>query len=531
MKDELARSMDTLKTQPVPPYFLSYEITETHSLSVYGAFGTLTHSGESKRRQLDIDLRVGDYKLDNTHSIRGAMPGMDLDRYFFVEMPLTDDPDAVRSVLWYHTDRKYKQGVERLAKARADVQLRVQEEDKSDDFSREKAERFVGPLLSIKIDLPAWEKKIRTYTAPFKKYGQIYEARAGLSATAETRWFVSSDGSELQTCQPNYRLYISAYTKADDGMELPRYESFFAFSPEGLPDEATVLKTVDTMIKDLLALRQAPVVEPYTGPAILSGRASGVFFHEIFGHRVEGHRQKLAEDAQTFKKMINQKVLPDTFTVHFDPTVGRMAKTDLSGRYDFDNQGVKARRVTVVENGILKEFLMCRSPIEGFANSNGHGRKQVGMAPVSRQSNLIVQVNQPVSHGELKKMLAARLKEENRPFGLIFDDIQGGFTMTGRMIPNAFNVIPVMVYRIYPDGREELVRGVDLIGTPLSTFSRIVAGDDQADVFNGICGAESGGVPVAAVSPAVLVSQIEVQKKVKSQDRPPILPPPFEEGK
>ncbi len=531
MKDELARSMDTFKAQAVPPYFLSYEITEAQSMSVYGAFGTLTYSGESRRRQLDIDLRAGDYKLDNTHSIRGAMPVMDMDRYLFVELPLTDDPDAIRSVLWYQTDRKYKQAVERLTKVRADVQLRVQEEDKSDDFSREQAERFVSPLLSVKIDLPAWEKKIRAYTAPFRKYGEIYEARAGLTATAETRWFVSSEGSELQTSQTDYRLYISAYTKADDGMELPRYESFFAFSPEGLPAEATVLKTVDTMIKDLLALRQAPVVEPYTGPAILSGRASGVFFHEIFGHRVEGHRQKLADDAQTFKKMVNQKVLPDMFSVHFDPTVARMAETDLSGRYDFDNQGVKARRVTVVENGILKQFLMCRSPIEGFPKSNGHGRKQVGLSPVARQSNLIVQVAQPVSRAELKKMLLARLKEENRPFGLIFEDIQGGFTMTGRMIPNAFNVLPVIVYRIYADGKEELVRGVDLIGTPLSTFSRIVAADDQAGVFNGTCGAESGGVPVAAVSPAVLVSQIEVQKKAKSQDRPPILPPPFEEGK
>ena len=280
------------------------------------------------------------------------------------------------------------------------------------------------------------------------------------------------------------------------------------------------------MIRDLEALRVAPVVDPYTGPAILSGRASGVFFHEVLGHRVEGHRQKREEDAQTFKKMVNQKVLPETFSISFDPTVRRMGSIDLVGAYGYDNQGVKARRVTVIEEGVLKNFLMSRTPIEGFSRSNGHGRKSAGFVPVARQSNLFVEVREPLSREDLKAMLIDQLKRDNKPFGLFFEDIQGGFTITGRTIPNAFNVLPVMVYRIYPDGREELVRGVDLIGTPLTTFSKVTAASNQNEVFNGFCGAESGGVPVAAVSPAVLVSQIEVQKKAKSQERPPILPFP-----
>ena len=187
--------------------------------------------------------------------------------------------------------------------------------------------------------------------------------------------------------------------------------------------------------------------------------------------------------------------------------------------------------MAVIENGIFKKFLMSRTPIEGFPNSNGHGRKQPGFAPVARQSNLIVEVAQSVSREELKKMLIEQVGKENKPFGLFFEDIQGGFTLTGRMIPNAFNVLPIMVYRIYPGGREELVRGVDLIGTPLTAFSKITAADDRVEVFNGICGAESGGVPVAAASPGVFISQIEVQKKEKSQERPPILPAPFDHDK
>ncbi len=533
MKDELARSMQTLKSQPTPPYFISYEITETGFAAVSGSFGAVISNNETRRRQLAIDLRVGDYSIDNTHEIRGGGNQFQdaADRFSFIPMPIDDDPAAIRSVLWFETDRKFKRAVERLTRVRTNIQVKVAEEDKSDDFSREAPEKFSEKPAPIKADRRSWEEKVRKYTAPFAKYGNIYDAGASISAQQETRWFVSAEGTEIQTADTRYQLFISAYTKAADGMELPRYESFFSATPEGLPSDDAVQKIVAKMIQDLEALRVAPLVDPYAGPAILSGRASGVFFHEVFGHRIEGHRQKNAEEGQTFKKKINQEVLPAFFSVYFDPTQKKMASTDLMGSYRFDNQGVKARRVTVVEKGVFKQFLMSRSPIESFPKSNGHGRNQGGFAAVSRQSNLIVETSSSLTRDGLKKMLLEQIQKANKPFGLLFDDIQGGFTLTGRTIPNAFNVLPIMVYRVYPDGREELVRGVDLIGTPLTAFSKIVAADDQMAVFNGVCGAESGGVPVSAVSPGILISQIEVQKKEKSQDRPPILPPPFPEDK
>jgi TldD protein len=531
MKAELGRSVDTLKKQAVPLYFLSYEITDTHNINVHSAFGKLVNSSENRRRQLDIDVRVGDYNIDNTHDIRGSFPGFDFsDRFSFIEVPVEDNADAIRQLLWYHTDRRYKSAAEAFTKVKTNIQVMVKPEDQSPDFSHEQPEKHTEPLQKINLDQKAWEEKLRKYTAPFAKYGDIYEANAFLSANAETRWFTNSEGSELQTSERYYRLFVSAFTKAEDGMELPRYESFFAFTPEGLPDDATILKAVERMIQDLIALRKAPVVDPYIGPAILSGRASGVFFHEVFGHRIEGHRQKREEEGQTFKKKINEQLLPVTFSVNFDPTVRRAKDWDLIGSYNFDNQGVRARRVPVIEKGVFKNFLMSRSPIEGFAKSNGHGRKSPGLRPVARQSNLIVETSTAMTREQLKAKLIEQLKAENKPFGLYFEDIQGGFTITGRMIPNAFNVLPILVYRIYPDGREEMVRGVDLIGTPLTAFSRIVAADNSLNVFNGVCGAESGAVPVSAVSPAILISQIEVQKKVKSQEKPPLLPAPMEES-
>jgi predicted Zn-dependent protease len=528
LKAELDRSLQTLKSQPVPPYFLSYEITDDQVVEVNASFGELTSSVRSRSRQLDIDLRVGDFRLDNTHLIATGFPEFNfLERFGFIQVPLEDGPEALRSIIWYNTDRKYKAAVEQYTKVKTAVQVAVSPEDKSDDFSREPAATYLEEPYLLTVEPKVWEEKVRKYTAPFARYGNLYEAQAYFNADIETRWYVNSDGSEIQVSQPFYRLFISALSKADDGMELPRYESYFAFTPQGLPDDATVLKGVEGIIHDLEALRSAPIVDPYTGPAILSGRASGVFFHEIFGHRVEGHRQKSEEEGQTFKKKVGQPVLAANFSVYSDPTLRRLGDSDLVGAYTYDNEGVKARRVVVVDHGILKNFLMSRSPIEGFPHSNGHGRRQQGFAAVARQSNLIVEVSDPVAHAELKRMLIEETKKQNKPFGLYFQDIEGGFTLTGRVIPNAFNVLPIMVYRVYPDGREELVRGVDLIGTPLTTFSKMVAGDNQIATFNGICGAESGGVPVSASSPAVLVSQIEVQKKEKSQERTPILPPPF----
>lgn len=518
--------METFKSQPVPAYFLAYEVVENRRTYATSSFGALVNSGQSTSRLLDIDLRVGDYKLDNTHPLRGRSGGPSFMSTSITSVPIDDSPDALRAIVWYQTDRRYKTAVEQLTKVKTDVKVNVAEEDPSPDFCAEPAETYAEPTADIKVDLKSLEEKVRRYTAPFAANAHIYNAQASVIVDVQTRWYVNSEGCLIQTSEPTCRITISASTKADDGMDLPRHQTFFAFRPDQLPSDETVVGSVQQMINDLDALRTAPLVDPYTGPAILSGRAAGVFFHEVFGHRAEGHRQKNVNEGQTFKKQLNHPLLPAGFTVFADPTLEKFGTTELGGHYLFDDEGVKARRVTLIEQGVLKGFLMARMPIEGFPESNGHGRKQPGRATVARQSNLIVQADKPVSQAALKEQLLALVKEQGKPYGLIFDDIEGGFTLTGRTIPNAFNVLPIMVHRIYPDGREEVVRGVDLIGTPLTTFSKVLAADDTPDVFNGICGAESGAVPVSAVSPALLLSQVEVQKKTKAQDRVPILPPP-----
>jgi TldD protein len=281
---------------------------------------------------------------------------------------------------------------------------------------------------------------------------------------------------------------------------------------------------IDLLVKNLTALKNAPVAEPYSGPALLSGKAAGVFFHEIFGHRVEGQRLKYENDAQTFKNKINEQVLPVSLSIFCDPQLTKYENLELRGSYDYDDQGTKARRVNIVKEGILSEFLMSRTPIKSFSQSNGHGRAASGMQATARQSNLIIQTSSPATDEQLRIELIRLAKAQDKPYAYFFDNVQGGFTMTGRVMPNAFNIIPLLVYRVYTDGRpDELVRGVDLVGTPLAIFSQIDQTGGKTEVFNGYCGAESGSIPVSCVSPMMVIKMIETQKKSKSQERDFIL--------
>ena len=538
LQDELEREMIALQSQETPPYFISYAVSDVHQTSVSASFGALTESESSDHRLLSVIVRVGNYQMDNFHELRDDPFDQFMVRYGgFLRIPIQNDPEAIRAILWQETNREYRQAVERFTKVKANVAVKVAEEDTSADFSRlsEPTVYYEQPvnIETLLSDRSLWETKIKTYTRPFLDNADIYDAQATFSFTVERKYLVTTEGTRLAQNLSYSRLIINAFIKSDDGMELPLYRSYFAFKPDGLPDDQTILDDVGTMMAKLDALQDAPIVDPYTGPAILSGRAAGVFFHEVFGHRVEGHRQKSEEEGQTFKNKVGERILPQDFRVTFDPANRRFDGQDLVGYYLYDDEGVRARSVTVVDSGVFKAFLMSRSPIENFPRSNGHGRAQAGYRPVSRQSNMIITASQTVPEDRLRQKLIAECKKQGKPFGLLFQDIQGGFTYTGRSLPNMFNVLPIEVYRVYTDGRpDEIVRGVDLVGTPLVMFSMISDAGDRFDIFTGLCGAESGQVPVSAVAPAMLVSQIEVQKKTKSQERPPILPrPDTETGK
>ncbi|MDZ4797461.1 MAG: metallopeptidase TldD-related protein [Bryobacteraceae bacterium] len=526
LKAELERNMGVLKEKADPqPYFLQYGVIEQQSQSWTGTFGALQNEGKSHTRILDVNMRVGNRKLDNYHS---SGRGERLQFSSPMLLPLEDSAvDEIRRRAWLETDRTYRRAAQRLINLKTSTQVRVAAEDDSDDFSTESPSAQVLPLPKLDPGKIDWAGRVRTWSGLFSKYPSVLGSAVSVRMATENRYLVNSEGTRVQHGRGFARITMMAQGKADDGMDLFTTESFEAENVKDLPDEKAVETAAGRVAQELTNLLKAPVVDPFVGPAILSGRAAAVFFHEIFGHRIEGHRQKDESEGQTFTKMVNGKVLPDFLSITFDPTQKKSGNVDLNGTYAYDDEGVKARPVKVVENGTLKTFLMSRSPIRNFPNSNGHGRKQAGLDVVSRQSNLIVESSKKVSEEKLRDMLIEEIRRQNKPYGFRFDQVTGGFTTTSRASLQAYTVIPLIVYRVYPDGRpDELVRGVDIVGTPLASFQRIIATGDRLDVFNGYCGAESGSVPVAAVSPALLVSEIEIQKKDKGRDRPPLLPAP-----
>ncbi len=530
MEGELTRSFELLEhAEETSLYFLQYAVTDEHKLNISASYGAIEKDEVKRRRYLTVDARVGSYKLDNTHEIRGA--GFDFYMYMphEAELPLEDNSDAIKSIIWKETDRAFKQARERFIKVKTDEIVKVAKRDTSPDFSKVASQEYLGAKVDLEYDHEKWCEKLKRISSKFKKYSWIHDCSVGLRANVTNKYLVNSEGTIIKEGLVLCRVWIYSKTIADDGMELFLHKGFDAHGFFNLPTEDEISYALDSLITNLKALRDAPLTEPYTGPAILVNEASGVFFHEIFGHRIEGHRQKSEEFGQTFTDKVGEKILPEFLSVYDDPTLKESNGIELRGYYKYDDEGVPGERVTIVKDGILKNFLMSRSPIESFPKSNGHGRRQHGRKVVSRQGNLIVETKKPIPYKKLQELLIEECKKQGKPYGLIFYDISGGFTMLGRYFPQTFKVIPLLVSRLYPDGREEVVRGVDIVGTPLASFGKIIATGDDTKPFNGTCGAESGLVPVSAISPSILVEEIEVEKKEKAQDKPPLLPAPLYE--
>ena len=532
LRTELRAQMDELKKQEFPPYYMNYRVVDEQFARVITSFGVLTAKESNRERTLVPQIRIGNPEFDNFKIKQMGSPISRFHGPSYAVLPIddTNGDNATRQAIWNEVNNRYKFAIDAYQTARAETTINVAEEDKAPCFSQAPAEKYYEaplPANRTAVDLDAWEKRLKEISAVFKKHPKILRGDASFRYTVKRIYVLDSEGTEVVQNLTYARIMVQGAAKADDGMELPLVLSYFAHSPESLPSNEQIVKDANLMADKLIALRDAPIVDPYTGPAILSGSASGVFFHEIFGHRIEGQRMKSDKDAQTFKKMIGEYVLPPHLQVFSDPTLKNYADQDMNGYYKYDDQGVKAERVDVVIDGKLNDFLMTRTPLDAHPRSNGHARADIGYDPVSRQSNLVVESSDPKTEEELRQLLIAEIKKQGKDRGYFFKSVTGGFTMTNRRGANAFNVTPLEVYEVYADGRpDKLVRGVDLIGTPLSMFSNIIYAGKAPEIFTGTCGAESGGIPVTATSPTILVQKVEMQRKAKASDLPPILEKP-----
>jgi TldD protein len=527
---ELNREMAEFKKAPIPPYFIAYRVTDSQTGGVVSSFGSLMHSSTDRSRYLSTEVRVGDYSFDNSHPQEDPY-GMDFNSFMggrSVPLTLEDKPEAIQVSVWEQTQIDYRKALSEYknVKSKRDSTEKVP----ISDFSKENVTTYLEPTpatLETIFNEIEWKERIKKISAPFLSNPNIIDGEASMRVEIERKYFISSEGARIAQNRAYAFLYISGSIRAEDGDVIPLHKSYYALTPAALPTDDVLLADVNKMISQLEKLRVAPLAEPYTGPAILYSHAAGVFFHEIFGHRVEGHRFKDQSDGQTFQGKVQEQVLPSTMSITFDPTRSHFKEQALNGYYKFDDEGIEGQKVKVVDKGVLKTFLMSRTPIKGFEKSNGHARTDGGAMPVSRQSNLIIESEKLVDMADLRRMLISECKKQKKKYGYLFMDVMGGFTTTDRFMPNAFNIFPTEVYRVYTDGRpDELVRGVDLIGTPLAMFAEIKAAGDKSEVFTGFCGAESGSIPVTAISPSLFVKRIETQKKPVAQIDKTLLPMP-----
>lgn len=532
LAQEILRNLAELQgpAAELPAYYLGYDLVARDQLFLEAQEGQVVRQRLDHDRTVDVDVRVGTRELDNSHPVQQNYgPGNGLGTG--VPISVQDDPLALSQALWMLTDAQYRDALDALSAAESAEQLRSQDEEKppSPDFSEEKPNIHAEPPVSLDLQAlaKAWEPRLREASAALADDPRVLESQAVLLVTVDHRAFVNSENTRIQSSEIRLRLMLQAHAQADDGMVLQRFENFDAHGPDQLPTQAILVATAKRLREELLALRAAPLAEPYAGPAVLAGRAAGVFFHEIFGHRLEGHRQKDDAEGQTFSNMLGKRVLPAFLDMVDDPTAESLGGVPLSGHYHVDDEGVPAQRVVLVEKGKLKGFLLARSPVLPFKTSNGHGRRERGYQAVARQGNLIVTSRKTIPDKDLRRALVEEVRRQGKPYGLWFSDIEGGYTITDRSGPQAFKVMPRLVYRVFPDGRpDELVRGADIVGTPIAAFETIIATGDTPGIFNGMCGAESGDVPVSAVSPSLLLRNLEIERASHEREKPPLLPPP-----
>lgn len=532
MQAELDRSMERLEFEDFErPYYICYSLNELRRQSMSAEYGALVNDDDAHMRYIAVDVHVGDYQFDNTPSDPEFFRMPDYyDRFArrHVRAPIVDDFDALRQRLWLLTDARYKQALDVLNKKKGELIGKVEESDRPDDFSREEITVHIDPIKSLELDRDEWRETLKIVSSLFKRYPEIITSKVSFSASLRNQFMVNSEGSKQQLSDYYFTVSVTADARCDDGMSVFNVETWKASTLSDLPTRSDIQQGAQNLIDELLALRESEPADPYSGPAIIVNEAAGVFFHEALGHRLEGHRLRNEHEGHTFKGKVGEKVVPEFLSVIDDPSMKEFNGTPLYGHYVYDQEMVKAERVELVQDGILMGFLMSRLPAKGFSGSNGHGRADMFSRPVSRMGNLIVSTNDPKSYDELVDMLIEECRAQGKSYGLIFDVLTSGETNTSGFGIQSLKCQPLLVYKMYVDDRRtELIRGVELIGTPLNILENVAAAGDDPAVFNGTCGAESGNIAVSSVAPSIFISKIEIQKSRQESRRPPILPPPL----
>ncbi len=531
MVDELGRSMNGLELKDLErPYFIEYAISDTAGASVSAAYGSVTSDDDSRRRLFRSDVRVGSYDLDNTNfSGGGGWWGGSSG----AAMPVEDDYTAIRQAIWWITDADYKQVSEDLVRKKAFMESKMIE-DKPADMSQEKPAVYFEKRDDLKIERGRLREMAVALSKIFRDYPEIHESSASASASHANRYMVNSEGTRMRSGSRGYVVSVNASVQAEDGMVLSDSVSFKGQTIDDLPSLDKMSADTRVMIARLTELKKASTLESYTGPVLFDAESAAPLFAAQFSRRFSGGQRDVGSQTppDDFSRKLNRRILPRSVSVVDDPTITKIGDDPVFGHYLYDDQGVSAQPVKLVEGGRLLAQLMSRNPSKEFAHSNGHGR---GMyQPQPTYSNLVLTAEDGLSTNGLKQELIDAAQDEGLEYGIRVAElgsVGGGgggsasyrYRYGGR--GGAGGSQPLIMYKVFPDGHEELVRGADISGLNLKAFKRLLALGDKPYLVNSAGGAGGGGSTVAA--PAMLFEELDLAEIDRDFDKPPILPSPL----
>jgi len=547
LKDELYRSVEKLKVENLEkPYYIAYALVDGQFLEIEAAFGALVKTQRFPRgRWLKTEVRVGSHALDNSEFLgsRSFFFGGGFPRPLVLE----DDYDALRHDLWLATDEVYKGALEQYAQKRAALQNRVEPEP-IPDFSEERPNESVSPRRRVQYDPAKWQGIVRRLSGLFRGFPGIQDSSVKLRVILGDKYFLSSEGGLIRQPSGVVLLSARASTQAADGMRLRHFVPFYGKSLEDLPSEAEMSAAIRRMAEELTALATAPTLENYSGPALLTGQAAAELFAQLLAPQLSGHRPPVFERQEMAARIprseladrLNRPVLPRFLSVVDDPTQTELGGQPLIGAYAFDDQGIAARPVTLIQEGVLKTLLMSRRPHKEIPQSNGHGRALAQGSAAAVIGNLFVRAADGKTFAELKEELIRLCREQGLKYGLLIKMLEqpalteGGlpffpFRMGGRP-PGESLSAPILAYTVSVDGgREELVRGLTAGEIPIRTLKDILAAGSESYVNNRTAGGEefgTTGIAATVIAPSLLFEELEFKRASGSQQKPVLLPHP-----
>ncbi len=502
---ELDRSKAQLKMDQVdPPYYIEYRVNDVDDYAAEAAFGALRENQRVRYRVIRVVVRIGDYKQDSYYGIGMGETNI---------LPLDDDPIALRHQIWLATDDAYKEAVQALTEKQAALKQFSAEASPVDDFAKAPVVSMLEPTVELQVDEPAWKKTIEDATALYRQYPDVQTVSASLRFSAVNEYLVNSEGTVTRTGKKTYSVQLNSTAQAPDGMRLSRNPFWMVAKPEELPTHEKLMAESKKMLDTVTALRQAPIVEEeYRGPVLFAPDAANDVVASLVGANVLGRKPQLGRPNRTtgaFATSYKTRVLPNFLTVVDDPTLKDFEGKSLVGNYDVDDDGVKAQPVKLIDNGTLVNYLVSRQPIRDFPSSNGHGRAGAGMFPAPSLGVLVVKSSDPQSPEALKQQVVQMITEQSKPYGYRVETLGPGNT-------------PRLLYRIYPDGHEELVRG--------AVFNELDVRALRSDLLSvgndPLVSNRAGGIATTVISPSLLFDELEVKRADTSKDKLPDYPPP-----